>query len=421
MAERILARRKPVRFQRTGKKTALKQAAQLEGLDTNLTKVGASSKKFKSATTAIRNQLILYVSDYISEEIGLGKKVKNDKIFSTPKTAPDAEVDIKEFESLTGVKISQTEFIKGVAAQDVGFFETKVSGLGGSKGISFTAIEVGQKTAGFGAVQETLSRTRKQNITGLDAFNLLTKSSALQGEFKKLQLAIKEKFENLLVVNVHDVQKGGKNISLDFVANPLGKLDVTNPSVFLKYVSLRIRPRTVSQKGTTERRLTSYRIEAKPTKALSSSFKIQNITNKVLNAQSKAFSTGLDIYLRKRVEKYALNNRLAPNDQKVSEIMGYAIALAKEFKEGGQTPLVTTTKLVVPNLKILDGELRVRNQEKQKAQKFISGAQLTALVQRRLGQKMPKGPRRGPPLSENILTERSGRFRSSVQQHLLHS
>ena len=27
---------------------------------------------------------------------------------------------------------------------------------------------------------------------------------------------------------------------------------------------------------------------------------------------------------------------------------------------------------------------------------------------------MPKGPRRGPPLSPNILTERTGRFRTSV-------
>ena len=47
-------------------------------------------------------------------------------------------------------------------------------------------------------------------------------------------------------------------------------------------------------------------------------------------------------------------------------------------------------------------------------QKFISGVQLTALIQRRLAQIMPKGPRRGSPLSPNILTERTGRFRTSV-------
>jgi len=52
---------------------------------------------------------------------------------------------------------------------------------------------------------------------------------------------------------------------------------------------------------------------------------------------------------------------------------------------------------------------------RQKAQQFISTAQLSALVKKRMGQIMPKGPRRGPPLSPNVLTERSGDFRSSVQ------
>ena len=32
-----------------------------------------------------------------------------------------------------------------------------------------------------------------------------------------------------------------------------------------------------------------------------------------------------------------------------------------------------------------------------------------------MGQIMPRGPRRGPPLSPNVLTERSGDFRDSVQ------
>ena len=51
----------------------------------------------------------------------------------------------------------------------------------------------------------------------------------------------------------------------------------------------------------------------------------------------------------------------------------------------------------------------------QKAQKFISSAQLSALTQKRMGQIMPKGPKKGPPLSPNVLTERSGRFRKSVR------
>jgi len=55
-----------------------------------------------------------------------------------------------------------------------------------------------------------------------------------------------------------------------------------------------------------------------------------------------------------------------------------------------------------------------KGQNRKKAQQFISTAQLTALVQKRLAQIMPKGPRRGPPLSADVLTERTGRFRKSV-------
>ena len=51
----------------------------------------------------------------------------------------------------------------------------------------------------------------------------------------------------------------------------------------------------------------------------------------------------------------------------------------------------------------------------QSRQQFISGAQITSLVQKRMAQIMPKGPLRGPPLSPTILTERSGRFRQSVK------
>ena len=50
----------------------------------------------------------------------------------------------------------------------------------------------------------------------------------------------------------------------------------------------------------------------------------------------------------------------------------------------------------------------------KKQQKFISGAQFTALVQKRMRQLMPRGPRRGPPLSPNVLTERTGEFRRST-------
>ena len=103
MVDRPVLKRKPLSRQNVGKvggAKAIRQQLVTEGLDKNLPNIRATSKQFKSASTVIRNQLIRYVSDYISEEIGLGKKVKNQNVFTTPATAPDAEVDVKEFESL---------------------------------------------------------------------------------------------------------------------------------------------------------------------------------------------------------------------------------------------------------------------------------------------------------------------------------
>lgn len=63
---------------------------------------------------------------------------------------------------------------------------------------------------------------------------------------------------------------------------------------------------------------------------------------------------------------------------------------------------------------VLVTQKRPSGSNQSPTQKFISGVQLTAIIQRRLAQIMPKGPRRGSPLSPNILTERTGRFRTSV-------
>ena len=66
--------------------------------------------------------------------------------------------------------------------------------------------------------------------------------------------------------------------------------------------------------------------------------------------------------------------------------------------------------------KIVGGRMNIkRGKAKRGGQAFMSGADISAMIQQRLGKKMPKGPRRGPPLSPNFLTERTGEFRRSVR------
>ena len=67
--------------------------------------------------------------------------------------------------------------------------------------------------------------------------------------------------------------------------------------------------------------------------------------------------------------------------------------------------------------KIIGGKMRKQKKAKRKGggTAFLSGADISVLVRKSLGKKMPKGPRRGPPLKPDILTERTGEFRRSVR------
>jgi len=420
MADRPVLRRKPLRYQNVGRKSALTQSLSLKGLDPNLQNVGSFSKRFKSLTTTQRNQITRYVSDYISEEIGLGKKVKNPNIFTTPQTAPDGEISLDRFEKLTGIRVSQTQVVKGAAANNLGFFESKVKGFGDTSTISLGAIDIAGKSEGFGVVGRAAEGLSARSITGKAAYDLLNTAPQLRDEWARTKAQINEKFENLLMINVVDADKG-KRVQLDFVSNPLGTFNANDSSSFLKHFNLIIKPRekrTRDAEGNiTNRVVTAYRIESIPKASLRAAFNKQkkDITNKIIKGQTNAFSKGLELYLIKRLKQYAASQKTKPSEKVMSDFMGYVIALANEFKEGGQTPIVVRTSLKDPNFTIKPGSLRVTGQKQEKAQKFISGAQISALVRRRLGDKMPNGPRRGPPLSANILTERSGRFRSSIE------
>ena len=73
--------RKPARYVNVGRKSKFKQSLSITGLDPKLQDVGSFAAQFKKLTVVQRNQMIRYLSDYVSEEIGLGKKVKKNLSF----------------------------------------------------------------------------------------------------------------------------------------------------------------------------------------------------------------------------------------------------------------------------------------------------------------------------------------------------
>ena len=63
----------------------------IEGLDLKLGNIEPFVAAEKRITVAQRNQITRYISDYISEEIGLGRKMSPGSMskYLTPQAAPD--------------------------------------------------------------------------------------------------------------------------------------------------------------------------------------------------------------------------------------------------------------------------------------------------------------------------------------------
>ena len=383
----------------------------IEGLDLKLGNIEPFVQAEKRLTDSQRSQITRYISDYISEEIGLGRKMSSatKAKYITPQTAPDGQIDTDEFFNLTGIRVSQSSVLKDEAQQAT--FEAKV-GRGEDADVSFTAIDVGGKTnvPGFKEVKGQLAEVGKKNLLGIEAYNFLEKASNLSDEFNRLKGALTEKMENLLLVKIVDADKG-KRTELVFVKNPLKGLDLREPETFTKYISLRIRPRTKKVEGQSDRVVTAFRIEARATKALIKTFESKKITDTVIKAHSNAYSTGLQKYIFKRLDQFVREAKNRPNNERIRALAAYTVAIAREFEAGGQTPLATRTGITVPSLLIRPGEARIVPRKKRERQRFISGVQLTQLVQNRLGKTMRKF---GNPQTPD-LTERSGRFRTSVE------
>ena len=132
-------------------------------------------------------------------------------------------------------------------------------------------------------------------------------------------------------------------------------------------------------------------------------------TTKFHNTLGTNFSTRFTTYA---VSKFNMAGKLSPTDY-----LNAVISFAKEFEEGNNTPLIykTVIKETQPGKMIQGAVIDLGKSQDGPIGRFISKAQMSTLVQRAVIQRMPKGPKRGKPLSEDILTYRSGRFAKSVQ------
>ena len=131
-----------------------------------------------------------------------------------------------------------------------------------------------------------------------------------------------------------------------------------------------------------------------------------------------------NIYFTPSVVRDALNKASKAQEielKKVSEQV--AKALAEEFASFSpqvlafleKNTLVQTIEVDKGSALIGKGTIKRKKSKSSASQQFISSAQLTSMLFKKLGEKMPRGPLRGPPLSPVVLTERTGRFRRSAR------
>lgn len=386
----------------------------------NKGKILALRRKYDKEATALRNVAVKIVSDFMSEELaGFGKKLTKtqEQKFVTPQAAPDAVVDVDQFQKTTGIKISQSKVLK---EQGVGTFETKIKGTGRSDEPEITSISLGRSTAvqQFDAVSKELTRLGRTGLSGDAAVDFIF-SRVFDTQRNVLFAQTKQKFENFLLINVTDSEKKPTQ-ELLFAPNPLHNVQFDKDYV-KQFFDIRFRgsteaardPKTGEKDRSKPRVLTRFRVSITPKPALFQSFNLKPITEKVFAAQRQAgfkVSQEFEKYISRRIND--LRSKKV-SDEKVNTILGFLLAFADEFKEGGLTPLAIKTKVKKPRVgKITGFNVNVMGKagQQRKPQRFISGVQLTQLVQQRLGKTMRKF---GAPEAPDLV-ERSGRFRQSV-------
>ena len=389
-------------------KTSFKNVFPDGKLKTDLALQGKYSKELRN----LRNQAIRLFSDFISEELqkgGYGGKLTSQQksLFKRATGAagdisPDSLINLPSFyelleeEGIVPPKVLQSQILKGEAL--TGTTETKVSGIGDSDSIVVTSFSLYGKDSDL--FTQTTKRLGRKALTGDAAVEFLFNPKLKK--YKDILIrSTQAKFENLTLVNYDDK----KGFDVNFIPNPLGSIPLNKTNV-KKYFNIYARYVPKDKR---------VRVSIETNRAFTQELKKRStdITKAILRAHQKVnknqtFGQGFLNYYIQRLGAIKTNDAVG--------LTNFTIAFAREFDKN---PFVYNTDLKTPTstykhaggIKVLDE----RRKEPKKLQQEVTQAQLTALVYERLGRKMPRTGPYGPALSDTILSERSGRFRRSIE------
>ena len=398
----------------------------------------AKPRKDANKSQQLRNTLGRLVSDYFERAQFRPLTSQQKKQFSFPTSAPDAIASLEEI----------AEYLpQGVADSFLPTLTTKqFEGEGALAPVEIKQI-LGGGAAATTATQATatLSRDQFSDVFGLTSeerglltpgadlgkkdlrsqFNtafsaasftdwMFSGQGAAEAYKKDAVTQLDEKISNYEMINWKDKMKsdmGGRFPTFYVVPGSDKILNIKNEQNFRKYISVSPnKNRTKVDLDGNVSIVVQFKISSQASKKLEEN--AVNITKRVHDKLARVGSSQLMNYFAMQAgrKKYDIDYLI--------EIIQFARELDPTlmdtpYQVQSQLPLLvagTVTKKVT----FKGGKTAARGTKKTTMQKTISSAQLTAAVQRSLYARMPKGPLQGPPLSDEILTNRTGRFVRSV-------
>jgi hypothetical protein len=361
---------------------------------------------------AARTVALRIMSDFISSRSGL-KAATDSGNFSKASARPDQQGSFNAFLKAYGVELQRTSITGGAqvyaelkqkTAQDRQVTITSLA-LTRNSDEESAFLKSFELQRGFKEEDvETLVGKKINQLTSSELHDWVDNVDSLK---ESLIRQVEEKFENFILIDYLDKRHNSK-ASIKVLPGASKKLNLRIN--FRQSVDLSAR-QTRRSEGKV-----AVTLEAKLSNTAYDRFLDQAIdaTNKFHESLGANFNT--------RFLKYAVSQFSAKSKVSAEDFLTAIISISKEFQEGSQTPIIYETVIKKLEQGISNQTIELINDiptkkgtRKETPQKFISNAQITALVQKEVEKRMPKGPLRGPPLSPTVLTYRTGTFVNSIE------
>ena len=354
---------------------ALKAANKLYSL-------GSQKSKYTSELKSIVGRLNPVLEQAVVDALGGTRIVAKTGIGFQPDffvKLPDDSLEIRE-QKLVAVKEEDGKLIR-----------TRAVGLAGGSGVQITkgtqSFLQGLKLDEEGNVVEQLASVNTTNL-----FNSLVKTTSSEGikkilngrgaAAKALRQNLLLKAKNIDIPVTYQGQLQNRTIQFswsDIMKNPYIKLSINSENDSVLKIQL---------------------------------YFSGGIITKALNDTNKVLIRNIDDTLSKKYLQIIEEIFTLPNSANTREFKAWLKSQDYEFGISYiPGSAIISRGLVSGKLNKTPAKKRVVSE----TQTVISDAQMSALVQKDVEKRMPKGPLRGPPLSPTILTYRTGKFVESIK------